>query len=143
MDGPWRQMVRFGCVGVVAVSIDFVVYRSLADLTGLTSGAKAVSFVVATVAAYLLNRHWTFGTPGGGARLAAFIALYASTFLVNVGVNAWMLWFLPGDVVVAFLIAQAASSAINFVMLRTVIFRASVEPLAAPAERDVQVTVLR
>jgi putative flippase GtrA len=126
MNGLMRQLTRFGCVGAVAVSIDFAVYRGLAALTGLTHGAKAVSFILATVVAYLLNRHWAFGAPGGAARLAGFAALYSTTFLVNVGVNAWMLWLLPGDVAVAFLTAQAASTTINFVMLRSVVFPVTV-----------------
>ncbi|MBO2452168.1 GtrA family protein [Actinomadura barringtoniae] len=143
MNALVPQAMRFAVVGAVAVSIDFTLYRVLTMLTGFTDGSKAVSFMAATTLAYVLNRRWAFGGPGGSARLAGFVALYTSTFVVNVSVNAWMLWVLPGDLVVAFLTAQSASTTINFLILRVVIFRVSPKPLAAETERDVQVSVLR
>ena len=55
-----------------------------------------------------------------------FVALYATTFAINVGVNALALALLPAmpaRYTVAWVIAQGTATAINFVMLRTVVFR--------------------
>ena len=91
------------------------------------NAAKAVSFVCGTATAYVLNRRFTFNAAGGGARLAGFVLLYGTTFAINVGTNALMLAVLPDiplRVSVAWVIAQGVATLINFVMLRTVIFRA-------------------
>jgi putative flippase GtrA len=90
-------------------------------------GAKAIGFILGTTTAYLLNRRFTFATSEGGRkRFAGFVLLYGTTFVVNVGMNALMLAVLPQvslRVSLAWLIAQGTATAINFVMLRTVVFR--------------------
>ena len=89
--------------------------------------AKAISFVCGTITAYLLNRRWTFDSKGGAAPAIRFAILYTTTFFVNVGVNAAGLAIFSADswrVPVAWVIAQAVATVINFVLLRTVVFRA-------------------
>ena len=52
--------------------------------------------------------------------------LYGTTFAINVGTNALMLAVLPAmplRVSAAWVIAQGLATVINFVMLRTVVFR--------------------
>ena len=52
--------------------------------------------------------------------------LYGTTFALNVGMNALMLAVLPQipqRVSLAWVIAQGTATVINFVMLRTVVFR--------------------
>ena len=54
------------------------------------------------------------------------MALYAVTFAVNIGVNSGALALLPTmafQTTVAWVIAQGTATVINFVMLRTVVFR--------------------
>ena len=89
--------------------------------------AKAISFICGTTTAYLLNRRFTFSTAGGKGRFAGFVALYGTTFALNVGMNALALALLPDDlplrVTLAWVIAQGTATTVNFVMLRTVVFR--------------------
>ena len=62
----------------------------------------------------------------GRARVAGFVLLYGTTFAINVGTNALMLAVLPAmplRVSAAWVIAQGLATVINFVMLRTVVFR--------------------
>lgn len=129
-DAAHHQAARFLVVGATTVAIDFAVYQLL-HLAGLgLDPAKALSFVVATVAAYLLNRAFTFRAAGGRHVVARFVSLYATALVVNVGVNALVLWLLtdasawPGltEIVVAFLAAQAVSSTMNFVGMRHWVF---------------------
>ena len=89
--------------------------------------SKGISFILGTTTAYLLNRRFTFtGDTGGRGRFAGFVALYAVTFAVNIGVNSLALALLPPmnfESSVAWVIAQGTATVINFVMLRTVVFR--------------------
>ncbi|MGQ0572635.1 MAG: GtrA family protein [Pseudonocardia sp.] len=124
--GLAAQLSRFVAVGAFCALVDFGVYHGLLALGVYVHLAKAVSFVCGTATAYLLNRRFTFASAGGPARFAGFVALYGTTFALNVGVNALALALLPAmglRITVAWVIAQGAATVVNFLMLRTVVFR--------------------
>lgn len=120
------QLVRFVAIGVLAAGVDFGTYHLVLSFGVWASVCKAISFILGTTTAYLLNRKFTFRASGTSGEVAKFALLYIVTFFVNVGVNALMLslmshWSWRYNV--AWLIAQGVATAINFVMLRTVVFR--------------------
>lgn len=120
------QLGRFVMVGVLSAMVDFGVYHALLLAGTWPSPAKAVSFILGTTTAYLLNRRFTFSSAGGRRRFGGFVLLYGTTFALNVGMNALMLAYLPAMPVrtsVAWAIAQGSATVVNFVMLRTVVFR--------------------
>jgi putative flippase GtrA len=125
--GLFGQLSRFVAVGALSALVDFGIYQALLGLGLWVHAAKAISFICGTATAYLLNRRFTFDSTGGKARLAGFMLLYGTTFALNIGMNALMLAVLPADVPLrvslAWVIAQATATAVNFVMLRTVVFR--------------------
>lgn len=124
--GLVAQLSRFVAIGVLSALVDYGVYQALLGLGTYVHVAKGASFICGTITAYLLNRRFTFDSAGGGGRLAGFVLLYGTTFALNIGMNALMLAVLPQiplRVTVAWVIAQGAATVINFVMLRTVVFR--------------------
>ncbi|MCW2717450.1 MAG: hypothetical protein QOG20_6808 [Pseudonocardiales bacterium] len=125
--GLAAQLIRFVAIGAVSALVDFGIYHGLLALGFWPSAAKAVSFICGTTTAYLLNRRFTFASASGGnGRVAGFVALYATTFALNVGTNALMLAVLPAmsfRTSLAWVVAQGVATVINFVMLRTVVFR--------------------
>lgn len=125
--GLRSQFGRFVAVGAVAALVDFSTYFLLLWFGSVVPVAKGTSFIVGTTTAYLLNRRFTFDHSNGGkSRFAGFVLLYGTTFFLNIGVNALAIEMLPENVLrlpVAWVIAQAAATAVNFVMLRTVVFR--------------------
>lgn len=62
-----RQFVKFCVVGFICMAIDWTIFFALLHTTGLGARgqlgkqlAKALSFSVAVVCSYVLNRRWTF-----------------------------------------------------------------------------------
>jgi putative flippase GtrA len=128
--GLVSQLVRFVLVGGFCALVDFGVYQLLLHLGLWVHLAKALSFIAGTTTAYFLNRRFTFAAArrGGASQAGGFALLYTVTFFVNVGTNALLLAVLPQsswEIVLAWVIAQATATTINFVLLRTVVFRAA------------------
>lgn len=121
------QLTRFLLTGGLAAVVDFGVYQLLLS-TGLSvSPAKALSFVAGTATAYAINRRWTFPSDGGARAAGAVLGLYATTFVVQVGVNALLVAAFPEAwwrITLAFVLAQGTATTINFLVQRLVIFRA-------------------
>lgn len=60
-----KQFTKFALVGGVNTAIDFIILRALIGVTGITAGfgvalLNAVSFSVAVVNSYFMNKRWTF-----------------------------------------------------------------------------------
>ncbi|MGH3914172.1 MAG: GtrA family protein [Pseudonocardiaceae bacterium] len=124
--GLTAALTRFVLVGGVAALVDYGSYQGLLAAGVWVHLAKALSFVLGTLTAYLINRRWTFRGRGGRAQFASVMALYAITFAVQVGVNAVLLGMLPpmaGRITLAFVGAQGTATCINFIVQRTIIFR--------------------
>lgn len=123
--GLVNQIGRFVLIGGFCALVDFGVYQLLLHLDLWIHLAKALSFIAGTTTAYLLNRRFTFAARGGAAQLGGFALLYTVTFFVNVGTNALMLQLFDFSwrILAAWVIAQGTATVINFVMLRTVVFR--------------------
>ena len=125
-DGLLRQLLRFGVVGGFSAVVDLGVYTVGLHLGLTTYAARALSFAAGTTTAYGLNRRWTFEATGGARRATGFAVLYGTTFVVILGANALALALLPGSswrVTLAWAVSQGLGTAINFVLLRRVVFR--------------------
>lgn len=124
------QLVRFVVVGGFCALLDFGTYQGLRALgmeaAPLVDLARAISFIIGTTTAYLLNKRFTFDAARGGVRqVSSFMLLYGTTFLVAVGVNRWMLQLLPDSAwqsTLAWAISQGTATTINFVLLKLVVF---------------------
>lgn len=119
------QATRFVAAGTFTALLDFGVYRLLLLLEVWITPAKACGFVLGTVVSYLLNRAWTFAAEDHAP--GRFLVLYGVTLVVNVGVNAVTVAGLDGvagQITLAWLVAQAAASVLNFVGMRRYVFPA-------------------
>jgi putative flippase GtrA len=128
--GLVSQLGRFVLIGCFCALVDYGVYQLFLNLDLWVHLAKALSFVAGTTTAYFLNRRFTFaaGRNDGAAQVGGFAMLYTVTFFVNVGTNALLLTLLAPsrwEITLAWVVAQGTATTINFVLLRTVVFRAS------------------
>jgi putative flippase GtrA len=127
-----QQIVRFVVVGLGSAVVDFGLLVVLMAAGLGPTAAKAWSWVAGTLTAYLGNRRWTFTAAPSWRRLIAVLALYLMTFGVQVGLFHWLYppllaaWGQRWAQVVAFVIAQGVATVTNFVVLRQVVFRLTV-----------------
>lgn len=126
------QVLRFVLIGGFCGLLDLGTYQGLRAL-GMEAVpwedvARACSFTVGTTVAYFLNRRFTFaeGHREGAGQISGYVLLYTVTFFVAVGVNRLALELLPAiawESTLAWVISQGTATAINFVMLKWVVFR--------------------
>lgn len=122
-EGIHGEVVRFVLTGLVVLVVDYLVYRGLLFVMPY-SPAKALAFVCGTTTSYLLNKFFTFGVPHRSYReVVLFIALYATSLTINVAVNRLALYGTEERVVLAYLLATAASTITNFLGMKFVVFR--------------------
>ena len=117
------EVGRFLVAGGIAFATDMLVYFLLLKLIA-HSAAKALSFTLASVVAYLLNKHWTFSQKQRSLKqVLKFALLNTSTLGANVTANKIILFSLPQQVVVAFLCASGTSTVLNFLGQKFWVFR--------------------
>ncbi|WP_090677001.1 GtrA family protein [Paenibacillus tianmuensis] len=123
MNDTKKQLVRFAVTGFSAVAIDSLSYFVLIQYVNL-SISKAVSFIIGTIFAFILNKFWTFEKKALiWSEGIKFFALYSITLTVNVVVNKLFLLLFPGWFILAFLFATGASTVLNFIGQKWWVFK--------------------
>jgi putative flippase GtrA len=116
------QWLRFIVVGAMAVSTDYTCYQLLTDVLTIDI-AKGISFILGSVVAFFMNKIWTFNHNSTTATAAIrFTTLYSVTFFANVLVNHVALLLLFNISVVAFLLATATSTILNYLGMKYWVF---------------------
>lgn len=125
-----KQLRRFLIVGALCVLTDLLVYTPCVRLElASVATAKAISYLAGVAVGFVLNKRWTFESRRQGLREpASYLALYATTLVVNVACNHWALEVLGSHArPIAFLLATAASTVLNFLGMRWFAFRKGIE----------------
>ncbi len=124
------QLFRFVLTGGLAAIVDFGSLLILTHFGLAEAAAKAVSFILGTTTAYLINRRWTFQAAPSRARFVAVVVLYGITFALQVGIYLVLFMLLANQPVgtqvvrvICFVAAQGVATTVNFVVQRTVIFK--------------------
>lgn len=135
-----KQFIKFGIVGGINTAIDFGVLKALLMVTGITSGFElavlnAISFSVAVVNSYFMNKRWTFEDktrdPNESFKFSQFFVVSVIGLGVNSGIVYAFATFISPQfgisaqnwVLVGKLFATGASLVWNFVGYKLFVFR--------------------
>lgn len=129
--GLRRQVTRFATIGVVSTAVHLGLFAVFETLGMGAQPANAVSLVIATLGNTAANRWWTFGVLGR-RRLATHhgqaLLVFAITWLASTAALAILHARDPGasttTQTLVVLAANAVSTAVRFVAMRSWIFRA-------------------
>jgi putative flippase GtrA len=129
LDG---HFMRFCCVGGLGFIVDFAVLKAVVHLGLNPIGGRWVSFSVAVVATWLVNRAWTFrGHAQGHQRsllreFASYLAVQSVGFAANFAVYTGMILgisALDGRLLPPMVAGTAAGLVINYLGAKHFVFR--------------------
>lgn len=107
--------------------VDLVTYRTCLALIGVVSLSKASGFILGTTFAFFANRMFTFKQEKNqSGEVGRFLIVYSVTLVVNVALNGLLLRLLGLNeigIMTSFLVATVFSSALNFIGMKSYVFR--------------------
>ena len=113
MSNLKKEVKRFLVAGFSAVGTDLITYYIMLNFLHHDI-AKAVSFLLGTIVAFVVNKYWTFEKHEKSYKeIFQFGVLYATTLGANILINRFVL-DTSEMVFLAFLIATGVSTVLNF-----------------------------
>jgi putative flippase GtrA len=117
-----KEVKRFLVAGFSAVGTDMITYYLMLNLL-YHDIAKACSFLLGTIVAFVINKYWTFEKHKKSYKeILRFGVLYSTTLGANVLTNRFVL-DISEIVFLAFLIATGVSTALNFIGQKWWVFK--------------------
>ncbi len=117
-----KELKRFIVAGVSAVGTDLTTYYLLLNFFS-TDVAKAISFLLGTVVAFIINKYWTFEKHERSyGEIIKFGLLYSTTLAANVFTNKVILDIF-NITLIAFIIATGVSTVLNFIGQKWWVFK--------------------
>lgn len=117
-----KELKRFLIAGFSAVGTDLVTYYFLLNFLS-HDVAKALSFFLGTIVAFIINKYWTFEKYDKSYReIVQFTILYSLTLGANVITNKFVLIQID-SILFAFLVATGVSTVLNFLGQKFWVFK--------------------
>jgi putative flippase GtrA len=117
-----KELKRFLVAGISAVGTDLVTYYILLNFLS-HDVAKAMSFLLGTVVAFIINKYWTFEKHEKSYKeMMKFGILYSLTLGANVMTNNIVLEY-TSLIFLAFLVATGVSTVLNFIGQKFWVFK--------------------
>ncbi|UKJ08243.1 GtrA family protein [Solitalea lacus] len=117
-----KELKRFLVAGLSAVGTDLFMYYIFLNFFSIGL-SKAISFLLGTIVAYLINKYWTFEKNQKSLKeIFQFAILYSCTLGVNVMTNKIVLDNTQ-IVFIAFFVATGFSTVLNFIGQKFWVFK--------------------
>ena len=105
------QIARFGVVGIINTGLDFAILNILIYTTGIYSGAwlsvfNTISFGIAVINSYFLNKYWAFGT--GGSVRTTEVSRFLTVSLIGLTINTLIVYVLGTFFILSFRLSDGA-----------------------------------
>jgi len=102
-----KQFIRFAMIGVINTGVDLLVLNFLMFVFDKSEGIhyslfKAISFSVAVISSYFLNKYWAFEDSGKKQemrKISQFIAVSIIGALINVGTATLVVEFIKPQMI--------------------------------------------
>ena len=84
-----KRFAKFSIIGSFNFLVDITILNALSFVTGFNKGVfaaifSAISFVVANISSYYLNKRWTFRDNSKNSRYRVFLAVSIIGIVINV-----------------------------------------------------------
>ncbi len=124
MRADLKEMLFFSIAGALAGVVDLGVYFLLIPRVSFGL-SKAISFTCAGIIAYVLNKFWIFKskTAVSYQEISRYILVNILALGVNVLTNQCVLKFLPGAVLLSWIIAAMTTGFLTFLGFKWWVFR--------------------
>ncbi len=134
------QFLRFSLIGVINTLVDLGVLNLLSYLTGIYKGKEiiilnTISYLIATVNSYFLNKYWTFGQRVLKRELVKF-SKFLIINLTGMLFNSFIVYFLTTHINMGFkkelwmnvskIFATLVVMIYNFILYRFIVFQTKV-----------------
>ncbi len=135
--------LRYAVVGFTGFAVDTTVVRLMMDVAGLDyRAARFISFSIAVLVTWLLNRAWTFkhtAADAGVKQAAVYVGVQVAGGLLNIGAYNLAIMAAPYLqhglwIVIPEGLGSAAGLCLTFIGAKHLAFRARRQPFAAAAE---------
>ncbi len=117
-----KELKKFLVAGIGAVTTDLIAYYLLLDFLSHDI-AKAASFFLGSIVAFIINKYWTFEKHEKSYKeMLKFGILYSLKLGANVMTNKMILEY-TSLVFLAFLVATGVSTVLNFIGQKWWVFK--------------------
>ncbi|MBU1087919.1 MAG: GtrA family protein [Candidatus Omnitrophica bacterium] len=118
-----KEIIRFSITGILVVATDVSIYYLL--IRFLPSAiAKGISFTCGGIAAYLLNKYWTFKQEEKStSEIFRFVFANSLALGINIGSNEAILYIDKQAVFLALSIATATTAVFTFIVFKFWVFK--------------------
>jgi putative flippase GtrA len=112
----FKQITRFGIVGVLNTIVGYGVYWMLIEMNINYILALPISSIIGIIHSYCWNKFWTFKSKQKSINEAIrFVAVYGITFIINLGLLTFMVEVLGLDKQVSGFISLLIVSLLSFI----------------------------
>ena len=118
-----RYLIVTPFVGVLDFGIYFLCIRFLPNFV-----SKAISYIIANSADYLVNKYWTFKRKrkqAAAPEAGRYIILDVVLFICNVSINQVILHVWPHAVFIAIATASISTAVLSFIFKKVWVFKTS------------------
>jgi putative flippase GtrA len=125
---PFVQFIRYCLVGGCGFFVEAALIALLQYRWGWSAlPCRAVSFPLAVVVTWWLNRRYTFATRGGWAELMRYLSTQGVGLVANLFAYTAVIWIVPAldrHALVPLVAGSALGLAVNYALARHWVFRA-------------------